>query len=136
MNTLGTPRFRSIPIEGEESTGAETENELPHVLPRIEEEDNEEIMIGNTLKQGVSITIPSELFYPDIMSTPTSKFKIKFSNESISEKHGSILHVASADGEFPSTIDKLLIDLNYIDPKEFKRVKISPGKGDRYTEGK
>ena len=71
------------PIEEEESIGAESETELPHVLPRIEEENNEEIMIGNTSNQGVSNTIPPELFYPDIMSTPTSKFKIKFSNESI-----------------------------------------------------
>ena len=111
---MGIPRFRSTPSEGKESTGAETENELPNVVPRIEEEDNEEIMIGKTLNY--------------FTLTPTSKFKIKFSNESISKKHGSILHFTSADGEFTSTIDKLLIDLNYIDLKEFKRVKISSGK--------
>ena len=70
---MGTLHFRSTPIEGEESTGAETENELPHVPQRIEKENNEEIMIGNTLKQGVSNTIPSELFYPDIMSTSLLK---------------------------------------------------------------
>ena len=72
---MGTPHFRSTPIEEEESTEAETENEPTHVLPRIEEENNEDIMIGNTSNRGMSNTVPPELFYPDIMSTPTSNLK-------------------------------------------------------------
>ena len=86
-------------------------------------EEHEEHRVTNR----ASDTIPPGIFYPSSADTPDSNLKVKLINQSLTAKNDNILHFLSADGEFTTSVSKLLLDLGKIDKRYILDAKPKQG---------